>query len=140
MRLVSVISVLFLCGAATAAAQRATLTPVPEAQRYLVPAAQLMRVDEGVFEVPADTTIDLTDRKILLSVTTFLSGRDKKCCNISFNGDRESWRAVGHRFDLKRIRGTKSYVEDKAECFLDVIDVATPKGAPWLATFRLHCP
>lgn len=130
--------ILFNLVLAPAEAQHAM--PVPEARKYVVPAAQLMRVDEGVFEVPADSTIDLTDRKILLSVTTYASGREKKCCNITFNGDRQSWRAVGHRFDLKRIRGTKSYVEDKAECFLDVIDVATPKGAPWLATFRLHCP
>ncbi len=90
--------------------------------------------------MPADTTIDLTDRKILLSVTTDTSGREKKCCNIAFNGDRAPWRSVGRRFDLKSLRGTKRYVEDKAECFVDVVDVATPKGAPWLATFRLHCP
>ena len=156
-------------------AQGAKVKPVPRAETYVLPAAELPRVDEGVFEIPVDGTIDLTDRriflsirsyrdwpdaprkccnlllnvggtidltdrKILLSVTSFTSGREKKCCTIMLNGDRIPWRTVGHRFDLKQLRATRQSLDDKNQCFLDIVDVATPKGAPWLLTFRLHCP
>jgi hypothetical protein len=140
MRILPAVLLLLLCFALPAAAERATLMPMPEAKKYLVPAAQLMRVDEGVFDVPVGGTIDLTDRKILLSVTSFTSGREKKCCTIMLNGDRITWRTVGHRFDLKQLSATRQSLYDKNQCFLDIVDVATPKGAPWLLTFRLHCP
>lgn len=113
----------------------AKLLPVPEAKRYVVPVAKLMRVDEGVFELEIGKTIDLTDRKILLAVT--YSGRRKECCRITINGSSVSWRSVGARIDLKR--QAAKFVEDKDVCYLDVIDMALPKGATGIATFRLHC-
>lgn len=48
---------------------------------------------------PAGGTIDLTDHKILLSLTRYTSSREKKCCNILLNGDCAPSRTVGHRFD-----------------------------------------
>lgn len=112
--------------------------PLPIAKRFVVQVAKLLRVDEGVFELEIGKAIDLTDRKILLSIRLSSSHR-KECCQITLNGERASWRAVGSRIDLKRERGTSKYVEDKDLCYIDVIDVARPKGARGIATFRLHC-
>jgi len=116
----------------------AKLFPLPRAKRFVVPIAKLMRVDEGVFELEIGKTIDVTDRKILLSIR-ISSGHRKECCIITLNGERASWRAVGSRLDLKKERSTSKYVEDKDVCYIDVIDIARPKGAPGIATFRLHC-
>jgi len=110
---------------------------VPPARQYLVPAAQLMRVDEGVFELEIGKTIDLTDRKMLLSVTS--RGSNKDCCTIAVNGSRVNWNGVGSRIDLKRESSTRQFVEDKDVCYLDVVDIALPKGAAGIATFRLYC-
>ena len=118
-------------------AKPAVLIPVPEAKLYPVPVAQLMRVDEGVFELEVGKTIDLTNRKLLLSVKR--SRRD--CCIITVNGDTISTNSfVGKRFNLKRERGSREFVQDKDICVLDVVDAAIPKGAPSIFTFRLHCP
>jgi len=114
----------------------AVLIPVPEAKKYLVPVAQLMRVDEGVFELEVGKTIDLTDRKVLLGVVK----RNSECCIITLNGDTiKTHSFVGKRFNLKRERSSASFVKDKDVCVLDVVDVALPKGAPGIFTFRLHC-
>lgn len=114
----------------------AVLIPVSQAQKYLVPVAQLMRVDEGVFELEVGKTIDLTDRKILLGVVK----RSNECCIITLNGDTiKTHSFVGKRFNLKRERSSASFVKDKDVCVLDVVDVALPKGAPGIFTFRLHC-
>lgn len=114
----------------------AVLIPVPEAKKYLVPVAQLMRVDEGVFELEVGKTIDLTDRKVLLGVVK----RRDECCIITLNGDTiKTHSFVGERFNLKRERSSASFVKDKDVCVLDVVDVALPKGAPGIFTFRLHC-
>lgn len=123
-----------LAGGVVAAAQDGH-----KAKLYVVPVAQLMRVDEGVFELDVGKTIDLTNRKILLSIHTVGTGNRMRCCDIRLNGDRVLWNAVGHRFDLKSLRSTKSFVEDKNECFLDLVDLALPKGMRGIATFRLHC-
>jgi hypothetical protein len=112
--------------------------PVPVAKSFVVPVAKLMRVDDGVFELEIGKTIDLTDRKILLAIV-LTGGRRKECCKITVNGGRISWRSVGTRIDLKRERSTAAFVEDKDVCYLDIVDIALPKGAPGIATFRLHC-
>ena len=116
-------------------AKRAKQYAVPKARQYLVPVAQLMRVDEGVFELEIGKTIDLTDRKILLAIKY---DSRRRCCRITLNGRRENYE-IGTRIDLKQERNTKSFVADKEVCFLDVVDIADPKGAPGIATFRLHC-
>lgn len=118
-------------------AKPAVLIPVSEAQKYLVPVSQLMRVDEGVFELEVGKTIDLTDRKLLLGISY---RRRRECCNLTLNGDTiKTHSFVGKRFNLKRERSSASFVQDKDVCFLDVVDVALPKGAPGIFTFRLHC-
>ena len=117
----------------------AKIVPLDQAKMYLVPAAQLMRVDDGVFELEVGKTIDLTNRKILLTIQARRRGRKMECCDIRINGDRLLWHSVGHRFDLKTIRVTRDVVADKTACFLDLVDLVTPKGGKWIATFRLAC-
>ena len=121
--------------ASQSAVPKAELKPVPMAQRLLVPVGQLFRVDEGVFDLRIGQTIDLTNRKLLLSMQIY----NKSCCNMTINGERVSRWQVGSRIDLKRFRGTKEAVQDRDQCFLDVVDLVLPKGAPGVATFRLHC-
>lgn len=96
-----------------------------------------------MFEILVDGTIDLTDRRIFLSIRPYRdwATAPKKCCNLLLNGQNTSLGIdpVGKRFDLKQLRETQQFVADKEQCFLDVVDVVKPKGAPWIATFRLHC-
>lgn len=115
----------------------ATFLPVAKGERIVVPAAKLMRVDEGVFELEFGKTIDLTDRKILLSIG--YRGRRKECCTLRINGRTMSFNGPGTRIDLKRERHTAGFVEDKSVCFLDIVDIALPRGTNGIATFRLHC-
>lgn len=139
MRLLLAAAVALGLAAGSAPAQRATPTPLPRAETYVIPAAELLRVDEGVFEMPIGGTIDLTDRRIFLSIR--VPRGYQQCCEIVLNGRQVMFGdVVGQRFDLKRVNSTWKHVEDKEQCFLDVVDVVTPKGAPGIATFRLHCP
>lgn len=117
--------------------QLAKVFQLPEARRLVVPIAKLMRVDEGVFELGIGKTIDLTDRKILLAIRLY--GTRDTCCEITLNGGNAGRPEPGLRIDLKGLRSTASFVEDKEICVLDVVDIALPKGAPGIATFRLHC-
>ncbi len=111
--------------------------PVANAKTLLVPVAQHMRVDEGVFELEMGKTIDLTDRKILLSIR----GKRKDCCYMFLNGTpiNRIYSRPGRRFNLKDETSTEKFVEDKDVCFLDILDIALPKGVPGIVTFRLHC-
>jgi hypothetical protein len=132
---------MFVTSITPTAAQRAKPSPLPRAEAYVLPVAELLRVDEGVFEVPVGGTIDLTDRRLFLSIRSY-SSRRARCCNLYVNGEQVIFQSspVGARVDLKQVNKTKSFVEDKENCFLDVVDVVMPKGAPWIATFRLYCP
>ena len=117
--------------------QMAKVFQLPEARRLVVPVAKLMRVDEGVFELGIGKTIDLTDRKILLAVRLY--GTRDTCCELTLNGGNAGRLEPGSRIDLKGLRSTAKFVEDKEICVLDVVDILLPKGAPGIATFRLHC-
>jgi hypothetical protein len=107
---------------------------VPRAEKFLVPAAELMRVDEGVFDLKFGGTIDLTNRRILLAVVPF----NRKCCAVTLNGESVS-RNVGARINLKEVRATAQFVEDKNQCFLDITDFVEPQGSTPIYTFRFHC-
>lgn len=125
---------LFLMSALPALGENAELKPVAE--------AKLTRVDDGVFELKHGQSKDLTDRKVLL---TFLKhqgsgwpGDNATNFMISIAGRNDSVNA-GTRIDLKQFRSTEKAFEDKAECFLDVVDFVAPRGAAANATFRLSC-
>ncbi len=117
-------------------AKPAVFMATPEAKQYLVPVAQLMRVDEGVFELEIGKAIDLTDRKILLSAH---HRRKRDGADIKLNGKTVRGVTAGYRVNLKSVRSTAGFVQDKEVCFVDVVDVALPKGASGIVTFRLHC-
>ena len=101
-----------------------------------VPAAELFRVNEGVFTVALGEVRDMTDRMVLLAV---VEGRN--CLAIKVAG-RTDCLKLGHRYDLKWKHAPfhlgKTFA-DKRSCFLDVIGIETTKGATPQATFRLHC-
>jgi len=133
-----------MTGAAAATAGTATMAKVPEAEKLVVPAGKLMRVDEGVFDLKIGRTIDLTNRRMLLSIRY---GREQKCCRLTINGMTPqggevigdyNW-SIGSRIDLKVMESTEEFVQDKNRCFLDIVDIVDPTGAPGTATFRLFC-
>jgi len=103
-----------------------------------VPTAEFYRVDAGVFALRPGMSIDLTDRKILLTFTRDTRQFSRGRFDVLLNGDKEATNA-GERIDLKRERSTRDFVADKAQCFLDVLSFVAPKGAPATATFRLNC-
>jgi hypothetical protein len=134
-------------GAADAQTDRDVRIESGEAKKLAVPAGKLMRVDEGLFTIKFGQTIDLTNRKILL---TLKYDSNNECCILVINGQRmqvrgSSWAQssardwVGQRFNLKQINSTKSDVIDKEACFIDIVDAVDRKGAPGTATFRLFC-
>ncbi len=104
--------------------------------------ATLMRVDDGVFALRFNSSIDLTDRKILLSFPQDGNNGRQNWSKGSFviylNGDSH-WVRLGTRLDLKRGSRTQGFVADKEVCVLDVTNFVAPKGSPPVATFRLHC-
>lgn len=120
-------------------------------QKTASPTATLYRVDEGVFDLQQGDVIDLTDRKVTLH---FVNKQDQKraveeqTIDVTINADySKTWNLqVGHRFDFKN--GYKNYgiarpggiiMKDKTKCYLDLIKVTVPKGAPMIATFRFEC-
>lgn len=121
--------------AQTAETDRSGKSVTARAELRVVPAALLMRVDEGVFELEVGKSIDLTERKVLLNISFRRAG---ECCEIRINGQLVRW-TVGGRIDLKRENSTQSYFSDRDQCFLDVVDLLIPKGTTAKATFRLHC-
>ena len=136
-------------GAADAQTDRDVRIESGVSERIAVPAGKLMRVDEGLFTIKFGETIDLTNRRLLLTIKNGpVWGEDgRKCCQIAVSGQiiTGQWAEapnalIGKRIDLKRLKSTSSYVEDKERCFVDVVDVVDRKGAPGTATFRLFCP
>ncbi|MCH9809419.1 MAG: hypothetical protein K0U74_16975 [Alphaproteobacteria bacterium] len=116
---------------------------VERAKRLLVPVGELYRVDEGVFDLKFGQSIDLTNRRLLMR----LDYDKRRKWLLTINGmvphgsevvGSTYWR-TGSRINLKLMESTESFVLDKDVCTLDVVDIATPKGAPATGTFRLFC-
>ena len=109
------------------------------------PTAQLYRVDEGLFDIRLGDVLDLTDNKILMAFPVDRNSREAmvenksikiKINNISFGftpGQRLNFKGSGYANYIDK------YFKDYSECFIDLIGVTVPKGAPAIATFRLHC-
>lgn len=131
------LAALALAAAPAAAQQR---VKVRSADAALVPPAEFYRIEDGVFALRPGMSVDLTNRKILLTFRTDWqwNSRARDRFYILLNGNRMTVSA-GSRIDFKRDRATKEAVQDKAECFLDVVSFVAPKGAPPTATFRLNC-
>lgn len=126
---------LLACAASPAAAQDGS-APATIQGSASAPAT-LMRVDDGVFDLVENGTLDLTGKRILLGFF-----RNERCrdsgVDVRLNGRRDCVE-VGERIDLKRNSATRDFVGDRENCFLDIVRIVAPKGAPATATFRLYC-
>lgn len=102
--------------------------------------ATLYRIDEGMFDLRHGQSIDLTDRKVLLTFTVSQNASllESKHIYLAINGTSQEM-TPGRRLNLKTTNPFTKIFADKAECYLDLIDVAMPKGAPMVATFRFEC-
>lgn len=121
------------------------LTAFPAAAQEPVPNGLLMMVKEGVFELAHGKSIDVTDRKILVSFPKTNSYFDKQTGEfkggnffVSINGDTEPAQA-GRRFDLKKMRSTSKFVADTDVCMLDVVELIEAKGTAARAVMRINC-
>lgn len=89
------------------------------------------KVDEGSFRLQVGRSIDITNKRYLLSLVELRSAR--RGINISLNGQRMKVDA-GERLDLNRM-----FKMERRECFLDVLDRVAPDGSPPSVGFRLSC-
>lgn len=120
---------------------QAKLVPVENAILHQVKAALLNRVEAGVFQLQMGKSMDLTEHKVLLTFRSFYGSKrskvDKKIV-IMVNGKTE-YVLPGDRLNLLRHKASSASLEGYSECFLDYVELMTPKGVPATATFRLHC-
>jgi len=104
--------------------------------------AKLYRVDDGIFELKLGQSIDLTERKVLVNFdyhSRLQSIAEYKTFRVLVNGWYGGDVHPGVRLDLKKYYSTAKIVADTSECYLDIVDVATPKGGTPVATFRFSC-
>ena len=119
--------------AVSAAAQSAKTEPAPAAKLEVV-------TGQGLFELRLGKSVDLTKNQWLLSFVgdnrpeSLAEGR----VNIKIAG-AGWWMRTGDRLNLKTFNTTQKDAKDKDQCYLDLIEVVAPKGAPATATFRFHC-
>lgn len=102
--------------------------------------AEFQMVKKGVFKMNAGESIDLTDRGILfrLGEVRGKPGEQPGGVELRVNGDGSVY-PIGYRIDLKRLRDTKEFVKDIANCYVDVVSATVAQGARPSATFRLMC-
>jgi hypothetical protein len=112
--------------ALSATAQQPSSSPEAKLQSSTSVEAKLFRVDEGIFELKHGRMIDITDKKVLFQ---FTGGDGPERIYMKVNGGSTGM-SVGGRFSFKNFG---------ADCFMDLIDLVQPKGAPETATFRLVC-
>ncbi len=120
---------------------RAKLVPVKNAMLHKVAEALLHRVEGGVFQVQVGKSMDMTERKILLTFRELYGHKrnaDEKKILITINGDSEIVRP-GKRINLLKHKIASKSLEGYSDCFVDYVGLITPKGVPAKATFRLHC-
>ena len=124
-----------------AAAQTAKTEPAPQATLEPAPRAKLEVVTgQGLFDLRIGKSVDLTKNQWLLTFVNnqFPDSLQQGQINISVAGQHYTL-AVGDRLDLKQFRATEQDARDKDKCYVDLIEVVAPKGAPATATFRFYC-
>lgn len=123
----------FAATTVTAAAQTAKTEPAPAAKLEVV-------TGQGLFELRLGKSVDLTKNQWLLSFVgdNRPEGLAEGRVNIKLSGASWSMR-IGDRLNLKTFNTTEKDAKDKDQCYLDLIEVVAPKGAPASATFRFHC-
>mgnify|MGYP000993837130 CR=1 FL=1 len=99
MRSAAAVCIIALAGwASTGHAQTAAREEVKNADLYLVDDAKLYRVEDGVFTLSLNQTVDITDQYILLAL---VDGKPQyNCLAISVAGAKRCI-TIGARFDLK---------------------------------------
>lgn len=106
------------------------------------PTAVLYRVDEGLFDIRHGEVLDITENKVLMAFLLNDNPRknmlEYKQVRIAFNNEKWLF-SPGTRYDIKSSSSFRKIFNDYNECFIDLIGVTVPKGAPAIATFRLHC-
>jgi hypothetical protein len=120
---------------------QAKLIPLKNADLHKVAEALLHRVESGVFQVQAGKSMDMTERKILLTFRGLYGHKrnaEEKKILITINGDTEIV-MPGKRIDLLKHKVASKSLEGYSECFVDYVGLLTPKGVSAKATFRLHC-
>ncbi|HMN72939.1 MAG TPA: hypothetical protein PKA55_13830 [Rhodoblastus sp.] len=134
LRIAAVLGVVAVSGPALS--QQALQAPTPLAT--ILPAI----AGDGVFELKVGQSVDLTDRKVLLTFpvhadnTSELFARKKAL--ISINGAFQQV-SQGNRLNLKETSATRATFTDMKSCFLDFLDVVDVRGAKPVATFRFQC-
>lgn len=124
-----------------AAAQTAKTEPAPQATLEPAPRAKLEVVTgQGLFDLRIGKSVDLTKNQWLLTFVhnQFSDSLQLGQINISVAGQHYTL-SVGGRLDLKQFRATEQDARDKDKCYVDLIEVVAPKGAPATATFRFYC-
>ncbi len=129
-----VATVLLIAAGATGAGAQ---TPPTET----VPAAKLEVVTgDGLFELRQGRSLDLTKNQWLLHFPQDNRRENMEAGRISLKISGVGYDLrVGDRIDLKTFHVTMKDVKDRDKCYLDLVDVLVPKGAPAVATFRFHC-
>lgn len=129
-----------LCGAMALLACGPALAQAPAKTEPVGQAALQRIVGDGVFELKQGKSIDLTKKEWLL---TFKGEQNRDSLErsqitIMIAGYQHSM-TPGQRHDFKGYSSTQKDAKDKDKCFLDLVDVVAPKGAPATATFRFSC-
>lgn len=116
----------------------AVLTAQAPATLTAQPSATLYRVDEGLFDLSWGKSIDLTDRRVLLTFDTSTSERnlEQGQIQLKLSGGNKAFHTRGSRIDLK----PHGDLSDKDDCYVDLLDFVTPRDGDPVATFRLYCP
>lgn len=119
--------------------------PVPTGTKESVKPALLMMVKDGVFELQRGKSIDVTDRKILVSFVNDGYNIDDKTglyrngiFYVTINGEKHQVSA-GTRIDLKKENSTNSFVGDIDVCMLDVVELIEAKGTAARTVMRINC-
>jgi hypothetical protein len=114
----------------------------------------LRRVDQGTFRLSEGSSIDLTDRKILLAIplqnrkpSATATRTDGKSCSAFVAGEIEilvfgitKCVRIGDRIDLRLVEPkSMPLVEDLGHCLLDVVSVAKKPKRAVRAAFRFSC-
>ncbi|WP_296575205.1 hypothetical protein [Phreatobacter sp.] len=100
--------------------------------------ARLMRVDEGIFELQVGRTVDLTDKKIMIMIDSIQNAEDPTRALVIFRYPNSSAGfRIGSRWNLKDF--FREELRDYKACFIDIVRVIAPRGAPASATLRMEC-
>ncbi|MGE3916337.1 MAG: hypothetical protein AB7F78_11630 [Hyphomicrobiaceae bacterium] len=151
MRRLWLVPVLLLVVSVEAAAQQPSGSPAGAlAPRAALPSAApaaasaqaplMAIVGDGLFELRQGRSVDLTRKEVLMTFVRQQTPESLAAGQISLQIVGVGLHLkVGDRLDLKRWPYTSKLMADKDSCYLDLIDVVSPKGAPATANFRFTC-